>query len=81
MLGTDQQLTVNQPAKLTLCTADLLGNACTHSGDQVQLALKGPAGSEVTMADVQSLGNGYYGITFLSDLAGSWTLFPRQGSL
>ena len=72
-------MTVDQPVTLTLNTADAYGNACTQGGDQVLMGLQGPSGTDITAAAVEDLSNGSYSITFSPDLAGKWTVKPRQG--
>lgn len=75
--GSCQQLTVGQPVTLTLHTVDAYSNPCWDSADKVHAGLCGPTGTALTAAAVEDLRNGAYGISFIPDVAGRWTVLPR----
>ena len=57
---------------------DAFDNLLPQGGDIVELSLQGPAGSNVSAACVEDLGNGVYSMQFVPDCPGAWTLVPRQ---
>ncbi|KAK9845317.1 hypothetical protein WJX81_003385 [Elliptochloris bilobata] len=70
-------LLVGKVVSLALHTVDCYGNARAAGGEDVTVALEGPAGSEVTSAAVACNSNGTYAVRWAPDRAGRWLLHPR----
>ncbi len=73
----EQHICLGGAQELALHTFDKFGNARAAGGEEVEVGVDGPAGTDIQKAVVTDRGNGCYRVSFQPDREGRWLLTPR----